>query len=46
LAGVGLVTDPELDRFLEFLEQPAFGHLPFLMVTAWGQKPAVGDGPS
>jgi SAM-dependent methyltransferase len=41
LASIGLVTGPEIERFLELLEQPAFGHLPFVMVTAWGQRPAT-----
>lgn len=47
LAGTGLVTDREIERFLELLGQPSFGHLPFVMVTAWGQRPAVdADKPS
>jgi len=47
LAGTGLVTDREIERFLELLGQPSFGHLPFVMVTAWGQRPAAdADKPS
>jgi hypothetical protein len=47
LAGTGLVTDREIERFLELLGQPSFGHLPFVMVTAWGRRPAAdADKPS
>jgi hypothetical protein len=47
LAGTGLVTDREIERFLELLGRPSFGHLPFVMVTAWGQRPAAdADKPS
>jgi SAM-dependent methyltransferase len=47
LAGTGLVTDREIERFLELLEQPSFGYLPFVMVTAWGRRPAAhGEQPS
>jgi hypothetical protein len=42
LAGTGLVTDPEIERFLELLAQPWFGHLPLVMVTAWGQRSRPG----
>ena len=38
LAGTGAVTEGEIERFLNLLEQPWFGHLPFVMVTAWGQR--------
>jgi SAM-dependent methyltransferase len=38
LLGTGLVTDPEIERFGELLAQPSFGYLPFVMVTAWGQR--------
>jgi SAM-dependent methyltransferase len=38
LAGTGLVTEREIERFLDLLRQPSFGHLPFVMVTAWGQR--------
>ena len=41
LAGTGLVTQREIERFLELLAQPWFGHLPFIMVTAWGRRPAA-----
>jgi SAM-dependent methyltransferase len=41
LAGTGLVNEPEIEQFLELLEQPSYGHLPFVMVTAWGQRPAT-----
>ena len=37
----------EIERFLELPAQPSFGHLPFVMVTAWGRRPAAdGDRPS
>jgi SAM-dependent methyltransferase len=45
LAGTGLVTDREIERFLDLLAQPSFGHLPFVMVTAWGRRPAADAGP-
>jgi hypothetical protein len=38
LASTGLVTEPEIECFLDLLRQPSFGHLPFVMVTAWGQR--------
>jgi SAM-dependent methyltransferase len=47
LASTGLATDREIERFLELLAQPSFGYLPFVMVTAWGQRPAAdADKPS
>jgi hypothetical protein len=34
-----MVTELEIERFLDLLRQPSFGHLPFVMVSAWGQRP-------
>jgi SAM-dependent methyltransferase len=41
LAGTGLVTGPEIERFLELLAQSSFAHLPFIMVSAWGRRSAA-----
>jgi hypothetical protein len=41
LAGTGLVNDREIERFLELLAHQSFGCLPFIMVTAWGRRPAA-----
>jgi SAM-dependent methyltransferase len=38
LASTGRVTEPEIERFRGLLEQPSYGHLPFVMVTAWGRR--------
>ena len=39
MVNAGLLTDIEVDRFLDLTRQPGFGYLPLLRVTAWGQRP-------
>jgi hypothetical protein len=39
MVNLGLLTDIEVDRFLDLTRQPGFGYLPLPMVTASGQRP-------
>jgi SAM-dependent methyltransferase len=41
LARTGLVSTQEVERALEASAQPSLLHVPFVMVTAWGQRPAA-----
>ena len=41
LVGSGLLTDGEVERVLALTAQPWFEHLPFVMVSAWGQRPTA-----
>jgi SAM-dependent methyltransferase len=43
LPGTGLVTEQDVERVLELAAQPSLLHVPFVMVTAWGQRPAARD---
>jgi hypothetical protein len=40
MVNAGVLTDIEVDRFLDLTRLPGFGYLPLPMVTAWGQRPA------
>lgn len=43
LPRTGLVTEQDVERALELSAQPSLLHVPFVMVTAWGQRPAAPD---
>jgi hypothetical protein len=44
-SGQVLATNQEVQRFLELLTQPSFRYLVFVVVTAWGQRPAAAEAP-
>ena len=40
MVNAGLLTDIEVDRYLDLTRQPGFGYMPLPVVTAWGQRRA------
>src|SRR5262249_42894696 len=46
MIGAGLVTNEEVDRFLELTKKPEFGYLPLPMVTVWRRRPVEGCCPA
>jgi SAM-dependent methyltransferase len=43
LARSGLISAEDFERALEVSAQPGLLHVPLVMVTAWGQRPAASD---